>query len=145
MYLTLKDFLYSSSGCFCLMFWYCLLNDLSVRNTFLTFERRKQCDNLASEITWHKIMRYASIWIYPLCGFKQIYHICISKKVALSCFSSSPWILLLFLNYESILVMEQDLQGAVGGLVLPSDNPLDSILRLFQYHQMALWKYYKFF
>ena len=37
----------SSSGCFYLMF----LNDLSVRNTFLTFERRKYCDNLTSEIT----------------------------------------------------------------------------------------------
>ena len=45
---------------------------LNVRNTFLTFERRKQCDNLTSKIMWYKICRrYASILIYPLCGFNK--------------------------------------------------------------------------
>ena len=45
VYLTVKVFLQSSmeldssSGCFYFMFWYCFLNDLSVWNTFLTFER----------------------------------------------------------------------------------------------------------
>ena len=77
MYLTVEIFLHSSmehdssSGCFYLMFWYCFLNDLSVSNAFFTFERRKWCDNLTSEITWHKIRRYASILIHPLCRFKK--------------------------------------------------------------------------
>ena len=66
---TAEVFLRSSSGCF-LMFRYWILNDLIVWNTFLTFERREQCDNLTSEITWHKIRRNASILIYPLCEFK---------------------------------------------------------------------------
>ena len=59
----------SSSGYFYLMVWYCFLNDLSVRKTFLTFARRKQCDNLMSGITWQKIRRYVSILIYPLSVF----------------------------------------------------------------------------
>ena len=72
MYSTVEVFLHLRSGCFWLMLWYCFLNDLSVRKTFLTFESRKQCDNLTSEITWHKVYRrYTSISTYPLCGFKK--------------------------------------------------------------------------
>ena len=65
-----QKFSYSSSGCSSLMLWYCFLNDMSVRNTFLTCERRKQLDSLTSEITWYKICwRHTSILIYPLCDF----------------------------------------------------------------------------
>ena len=56
-YLIIEVFLHSSmehdsgSACIYFKFWYCFLNDLTVGNTFLTFERRKQCGNLTSEIT----------------------------------------------------------------------------------------------
>ena len=43
-------------------------NDLEVAEIF---ERRKQCRNLTSEITWHKIRSNASILIYPLCWIKS--------------------------------------------------------------------------
>ena len=57
LYLIIEVFLHSSmehdsgSACIHFKFWYCFLKDLTVGNTFLTFERRKQCDNLTSEIT----------------------------------------------------------------------------------------------
>ena len=70
----------SSSGYFYLMVWYCFLNDLSVRKTFLTFARRKQRDNLMSGITWHNIRRYVSI-LYIRLAYLIMVQLCLSAWI----------------------------------------------------------------
>ena len=51
----------------------CFLNDLSVKSMSLfNFYKRKTVGKFDVEVTCHKIYRrYASILIYPLCGFNK--------------------------------------------------------------------------
>ena len=79
MYLTVEFFLHSSmehgsgSGCIYLMFWYCFLNDLSVRNTFLTFIKKKTVWQFDVRNHVTQDSEIASISICPLCGFNNIF------------------------------------------------------------------------